>query len=307
MSAQASGFRSGFVGLIGRPNVGKSTILNYYLGEKVAITTPTPQTTRHRILGILTQDAGQVMFVDTPGLHEPQHALGRSMIEVAKAVIDEVDVLVVVVDARHGLQDEDERVLSRVRQALRRDRAGKSGLVALLAVNKVDLVKKPRLLPLLEACARPGLFADCIPVSAKTGEQMDVLLDRIVTHLPEGPQWYGPEERTDQTQRQRIGELIREQIILATRQEVPGAVAVALEAIEERERLMAIRATIYVERPGQKAIIIGHGGLMLKRIGQAARQELERLVGRKVFLELWVKVVKAWRSDERLLRELGYL
>lgn len=307
MSAEARPFRSGFVGLIGRPNVGKSTILNYYLGEKVAIITPTPQTTRHRILGILTQDADQVIFVDTPGLHEPQHALGRYMVEVVKAVIDEVDVLVVVVDARHGLRNEDERVFSRVRQALRRDRAGKSRLVALLAVNKVDLVKKPRLLPLLEACARPGLFADCIPVSAKTGEQMDVLLDRIVTHLPEGPRWYEPDQRTDQTERQRIGELILEQIMLATRQEVPGAVAVALEAVEERERLLAIRATIYVERPGQKAIIIGHGGLMLKRIGQAARQELERLVGRKVFLELWVKVVKAWRSDERLLRELGYV
>jgi GTP-binding protein Era len=298
--------RSGFVGIVGRPNVGKSTLLNAYLGEKVAIVSPHPQTTRHRLLGILTRPDAQVMFLDTPGLHEPRHALGRSMLEVIKAVLEEADVLVVVIDAQRGLTDADEAVFSRVRRALRR--AGERSAVptALLAINKVDAVKKPRLLPLLAACADTQLFTDCIPVSALTGEQMDVLLERIIAHLPEGPTWYEPHQRTDQSTTQRIGELIREQALLATRQEVPHAVAVLVDQIEERERVTAVQATILVERPGQKAILIGRGGRMLKRVGQAARREIERLLGRKVHLGLWVKVAEAWREDDRLLRRLGY-
>ena len=306
MNGASPGYRSGFVGIIGRPNVGKSTILNAFLGEKVAITTPRPQTTRHRILGVLTRDDAQVMFLDSPGVHEPRHALGRYMLEVAKAVIDEADVLVTVIEAGSSLHGEDERVFAWVRQALRAPGPGRTQRGSLLAINKVDLVKKPILLPLLEACARTKLFAEHIPISAKTGDQMDVLLSKIIACLPEGPRWYAPEDRTDQTTRQLIGELIREQVMLATRQEVPHAVAVALDQVEEREGVTAIRATLLVERQGQKAILIGRGGLMLKEIGQAARHQLERLLGRKVYLELWVKVAEDWRSDEGLLRELGY-
>ena len=291
------GLRSGFVGLIGRPNVGKSTILNYYLGEKIAIISPHPQTTRHRIAGVLTREDAQVIFLDTPGLHKPQHALGRSMMEAAKAVIEDADVLVGVIDATAGVTPEDERVFERLQRARQ---------PALLAINKIDRVKKPRLLPVLEACAGLGLFRECIPICALTGEQMDRLLAAVLALLPEGPSWYEPHQRTDQTTKQRIAEFIREPILLATRQEVPHAVAVLVEGIRDAERVTVIEATILVEREGQKAILIGRGGAMLKRIGQAARGELERLLGRQVYLQLWVKLAQGWRSDERLLRELGY-
>ena len=306
------GYRSGFVGIIGRPNVGKSTLLNYYLGEKVAIVSPRPQTTRHRILGVLTREEAQVMFLDSPGLHEPEHTLGRHMLEAAKAVIDESDVLVTMVDARVGMTAEDEWVFTRVRQALHRpgaERGGDAGTVkrgALLAINKVDVVRKPRLLPLLERCAKAKIFSECIPVSALTGEQMDVLLERIIAQLPEGPRWYEPQQRTDQTTGHLIAEFIREQVLLATRQEIPHAVAVLIDQIEERDRVTSIQATILVERPGQKAIVIGRGGAMLKGIGQAARRQIERLLGRKAHLGLWVKVANDWRRDERMLRQLGY-
>ena len=290
-------FRSGFVGIVGKPNVGKSTVLNYYLGEKVAVVSPHPQTTRHRILGVLTREDAQVMFLDSPGLHQPEHALGRYMLEVAKAVIEEADLLVAVIDARHGIRAEDERVFARLRQAKR---------PSLLAINKVDAVHKPRLLPLLEAGAKTRIFQECIPISARTGEQMDVLLARIIAQLPEGPRWYEPEQHTDQTTRQLASEFLREQILLVTRQEVPHAVAVLVDQFEDRGRLIAIEATILVERPGQKAILIGRQGAMLKAIGQEARRQLERLLGRKVYLGLWVKVAEDWRQDPHLLRQLGY-
>lgn len=298
MSETIPVFRSGFVGIVGRPNVGKSTMLNHYLGQKVAIVSPRPQTTRHRILGVLTRPTAQVMFLDTPGFHRPQHALGRFMVAVAKAVMDEADVVVVVIDGRHGINEDDRRMLARLKQA---DRP------CIMAINKVDLVKKPKLLPLIEACAKTGLFTDCVPVSALKGEQMDVLLDRIIAHLPEGPRWYEAEHHTDQTTQQLIGEFIREQVLIATHEEVPHAVAVLVDQIEARGHLTSIQATILVERPGQKAIVIGRGGQMLKSIGQEARQQLERLLGRKVYLGLWVKVAEGWRSDDRVLRQLGYI
>jgi GTP-binding protein Era len=303
--AVGPGYRSGFVGLIGRPNVGKSTLLNFYLGEKIAIVSPRPQTTRWRVQGVLTREDAQVIFLDTPGLHEPEHALGRSMVEAAKSVLEDADVLLVVVDARRGITPDDERVFAQVRRALHQAPA-RATRTALLAINKVDLVAKPLLLPMLEAGAKAGLFTDCVPVSALQGEQMDVLLTALITRLPPGPQWYEPGQRTDQTAPQLIGEFIREQILLATRQEVPHAVAVLVENIESRETLTVIQAAILVERPGQKAIVIGRGGALLKRIGQAARQAIEHLLGRRVYLQLWVKVAEDWRWDDRILRELGY-
>ena len=298
-------FRSGFVGIVGRPNVGKSTLLNYYLGEKIAIVSPRPQTTRHRILGVLTRPDAQVMFLDTPGLHEPQHALGRYMLEVAKSVLDEADVLVTLVDAR-GITDEDERVFDRVKSALRRQEGAPGARTALLVVNKVDLVKKPKLLPLLEGIAKRKLFADVIPVSALKGVQMDVLLEQIIARLPEGPRWYEPEQRTDQTSERLVSEFIREQLFLATREEVPHALAVLIDDLQQDERLIRVQATILVERQGQKAIVIGRGGAMLKQIGQEARRQIEKALGRKVYLGLWVKVAEGWRGDERILRQLGY-
>jgi GTP-binding protein Era len=294
------------VGIVGRPNVGKSTLLNALLKEKIAIVSPKPQTTRHRILGALTRGDAQAVFLDTPGLQTPEHALGRHMQEVAKAVLEEADVLIVMIDARVGMTEADEQVFRRVREALRH-RGGSRVPAILLAINKVDLVKKPKILPLLEACAKTGLFAECVPISAMKEVNLDALLGCIIARLPEGPRWYEPEQRTDQTRERMVGEFVREQVLLATRQEVPHAVAVQVEAIEERDRVTAIQATILVERQGQKAILIGKGGSMLKQIGTAARQQLERLLGRKVHLELWVKVSENWREDERMLRELGYL
>jgi GTP-binding protein Era len=307
MSTTGTGHRSGFVGIVGRPNVGKSTILNYYLGEKISIVSPRPQTTRHRVLGVLTKEDAQVLFLDTPGLCTPQRPLERHMVGVAKSVIDEADVLVAVIDGRVGIREEDEWVFARLRQALSGGRGGdRAKQSCLLAINKVDAVKKPRLLPLLEACANTKLFEECIPVSALRGDQMDVLLACLILRLPQGPRWYEPEHRTDQPPSQHIAELVREQILLATRQEVPHTVAVLVEEVVEQERVTVVRATILVERPGQKAIVIGRQGLMLKRIGQEARRELERFLGRKVHLELWVKVAADWRSDPQVLRQLGY-
>lgn len=297
MDAVPPGHRSGFVGIVGRPNVGKSTMLNYYLGEKVAIVSPRPQTTLRRTLGVLTRPDAQFAFLDAPGFYPPRDHLGRSMQESAKAVLDDADVLVVVIDGTRGLTTEDARLFEAARSTKGR---------RLLVINKVDAVKKPQILPLLDECAKTGLFEECIPVSAKTGEQMEILLQCIVARLPEGPQLYEPDQRTDQTTTQRIGELVREQVMIATRQEVPHAVAVLVEQVEEQPKVTMIHAALLVEREGQKAILIGRGGGMLKRIGQAARQELERLLGRQVYLQLWVKVSKDWRSDDRLLRELGY-
>ena len=299
--------RSGFIGIIGRPNVGKSTILNYYLGEKIAIVSSKPQTTRRRILGVLTWPDAQLLFLDSPGLHQPEHALGRSMLESAKAVLEEADVLVVVIDGRAGVTQEDQRVFDRVKRTLQSPNPDGRAKTALLAINKVDIANKPKLLPTLKACAEQQIFADCIPVSAKKGDQMDVLLRQIIAQLPEGPTWYEPDQRTDVPLTERAGELIREQILSATHEEVPHAVAVMVDQLEETPTLIKIMATIFVEREGQKAILIGKQGSMMKRIGQAARQELERLVGRKVHVELWVKVADRWRDDERILRQLGLL
>lgn len=303
----ASASRSGFVGLVGRPNVGKSTILNYYLGEYLSIVTPRPQTTRHRILGVMTRADAQVAFLDTPGFHQPKHALGRSMLGVAKAVIEEADVIVAVLDGRVGITPEDERVFAHLERAARRQTEGRSRPALLLAINKVDLVKKPKLLPLIDACATRRLFAECIPVSALTGDQMDVLLAQIIASLPEGPRWYEPGQPTDQPLRQRIGELIREQVLLLTRQEVPHAVGVLVDQITEKPRVVSIEATIVVERQGQKAILIGRHGAMLKEIGREARRQIERALGRKVYLGLWVKVVEGWRDDARLVQQFVYL
>jgi GTP-binding protein Era len=294
--------RSGTVGIIGRPNVGKSTMLNAWLGERLAIVSPHPQTTRHRILGVLTRPDAQVVLLDSPGLSAPRHLLGRAMFRAAQAVFQEADIAVVTIDGSRSLTRDDHDVFEQVKRLRRREASG----TTLLAINKVDLVKKPRLLPLIAACDRLGLFAECIPISAKTGEQMDVLLERIIAHLPEGPHWYPPEQRTDQTIQQRIAELIREQALLATKQEVPHAVAVEIEQYEARERLVAIQATILVEREGQKAILIGRGGTMLVRIGRSARQQIEQLLGRKVALGLWVKVAPDWRDNTSFLRRLGY-
>ena len=292
------GHRSGFVGIVGKPNVGKSTILNAFLKTKVAITSSKPQTTRTRILGILTRPDAQVVFVDSPGWHQPIDPLGRYMMASARQAAEEADVLVVVIDPHSGIRQEDRWVFDYVR---------KTRAARLLAINKADAVKKEKMLPLIEQAARLGVFEEIIPISAVAGDNMDVLLGQVIKRLPEGPRWYEPDRTTDQTTGQYVREVIREEILKATRQEVPHAVAVLLDDMTPKDDgVTVIRATILVEREGQKGILIGKGGLMLKRIGQDARLQLEQYLGQRVFLELWVKVAEGWRDNQSLLNELGY-
>jgi GTP-binding protein Era len=293
-----SAFRSGFVGLVGRPNVGKSTILNYYLRQKLAATSPKPQTTRERILGVLHLPEAQVAFLDSPGLHRPRNTLGRIMHASAKDVLESADILVAVIDAKAGLSREDERVFGLLKQYRQ---------CKLLALNKADLVHKPALLPLLQQCEAYNLFKELIPISAYKGTQMDVLLKAIMDHLPLGPAWYPPEQVTDQTDEAQIREFIREPILHAAHAEVPHAVAVIIDHVEDKGDIRHIHASIIVEREGQKAIIIGKQGGLLKKIGQAARQSIESKLKCRIFLKLWVKVVPEWRSNERILRSLGYI
>lgn len=293
-------FRCGFVGIVGRPNVGKSTILNYYLEAAISIVSKVPQTTRHTIRGILTREEAQVIFVDTPGVHEPVHALGKGMVRAALNILPDADLLLAVVDARRGLLIEDRRVLEAVEAARR---------PAFFIANKVDAVKhKARVLPLIAEAERVGCFRDYFPVSALRGDQMDVLLQHIIQALPEGPALYDASQVTDRPLSFQIGELIREQVLHHTWEEVPHAVAVQVDAIERKpdQQLSVIHATIYVERETQKGILIGKGGRMLQQIGEAARHRIEALTGERVFLQLWVKAVGEWRNDPSRLREFGY-
>jgi len=291
--------RSGFVAVIGKPNVGKSTLMNAYLGQKVAIVSPKPQTTRRRIRGILTRPDAQVIFVDTPGIHTPRHKLGEYMVETATRTIPDADVVVFLVDGSRRPSAEDRMIA----ELLRKHRRGP----VILAVNKIDLLSPTQ----VEQAAAPyqalGDFDAWIALSATRGDNREELLNMIISFLPPGPRYYPEDQITDQPMRVIAAEMIREQVLHFTRHEVPHAVAVVVDEFKERsEDLTYIHATIIVERPTQKQIIIGEGGKMLKKIGQAARQEIERLVGTRVYLELWVKVWKKWRKREAELRRLGY-
>lgn len=295
----AADHRSGFVTLLGRPNVGKSTLLNRLLGQKVAIVSPRPQTTRNRITGIRTLPGAQVVFVDTPGLHAPTGRLGEFMVATALKALEGVDVVVLVVEATESPEALDEVSLGAL---------AKVTVPALLALNKVDRLQDKRLLlPLMEAYARRHPFRELIPVSALDGTGVDRLEAAVLALLPPGPPYYPPDTVTDQPETFFVAEVIREKLFLLTRQEVPYACAVRCEELVERESgRLYIRAVIYVEQPSQKGIVIGAGGAMLKRIGQAARQELEAFFGVPVYLDLWVDVRRHWRRDPEALRQLGY-
>jgi len=302
---KSANFRSGFVAIVGKPNVGKSTLLNAYLGQKVAIVSEKPQTTRARQLGILTRPDAQVIFVDTPGIHKPLHKLGQAMVESARHALDDADVIVFLVDVSELPDDEDRQVATAIRtQAAERP--------ILLALNKMDRLPPDKVKEHTAAywsllSGEPKLNWDWMMLSATTGDNRDKLLDMIITRLPPGPQYYPEEQITDRTEREVAADLIREQVLHFTHQEVPHAVAVLVEEWHERRGgIVHIGATIYVEKESQKAILIGKGGAMLKKIGAAARQEIERMIERKVFLELWVKVRKHWRARDDDLRELGY-
>ena len=291
--------RAGFVSLIGRPNAGKSTLLNRLVGEKLSIVSARPQTTRNRITGIKNLPGTQVVFVDTPGLHPAAGMLGNFMLTTARRAVEDVDVVCLVVDAseRH---DPEEIVLGPLRAY-----AGPVFCV----LNKADLIRpKSRMLPLIETWQRGHPFAEIIPVSAITGTNCDRLLDLLVRRLPEHPPFFPPDATSDQPETFFVAERIREKVFHLTREEVPYAVAVRVDELTERERpvCMYIRATIFVEQESQKGILIGKGGAMLKQIGSTARRDLESFFGIKVFLESTVEVRRHWRRDERALREFGF-
>ncbi len=301
--------RAGFVAIVGRPNVGKSTLLNRVLGEKVAIVTPRPQTTRTRILGIHNGPGAQIAFFDTPGLHRGQGALDRRMAQVALATLGEVDAVLLLVEAGSGpdgrveVGEETRRVVEEV---------ARSGKPAVLGVNKMDRVPRPALLPFIAAHKDLAAWAEVVPFSARSGENVEALLGALARHLPEAEAPLFPlEVLTDQAERVLAGEYVREQVMLLTRQEIPYAVAVQVDAFDEAEReagprgLVRVAATIWVERESQKGIVIGKGGAMLKAIGTSARQGLERLLACKVFLELRVRVEERWRDRADALRKLG--
>ncbi len=293
------GHRSGFAALVGRANVGKSTLLNRLVGVKLAIASPVPQTTRHRILGVRTLREGQVASLDTPGFHRPRRRLGEVMLERARQVLDEADVVCWVVDAAAGVGPGDRWVLEQIDPPRR-------GRPVLFVPNKIDLVNKGKLLPMIEQAVGEWGCVEAVPVSAATGENCERLLEVIVSHLPEGPRLFPEGFLTDQDQRQIIAEIIREKLLHELRQEVPYAVAVTVERLTEREDgLLEVGALILVERDSHKGIVIGRGGSRLKKVGTLARRELEDRLGRKVFLELWVKVKPDWRDRTGVLRELG--
>ena len=293
--------KTGTVTIVGRPNVGKSTLLNALLGEKIAIVSDKPQTTRTRILGVVHRPDAQILVLDTPGLHKPQHKLNSRMVRAALETLGEADVIYVMVEATSPPGPGDRFVIEQVREAVK---AG--GLKAFLLINKVDAVNKARVLPLIDTYRTMLDWAEIVPLSASTGINVDRLLDLTVKLLPEGTAPYGEDFLTDQPMRTLAAELIREKILEQTREEVPYSVAVTIDRFAEEKKLARIAASVWVEKDSQKAIVVGKGGQRLKEIGTAARLDMERLFGMKVFLELWVKVREGWREDEQALTELGY-
>ncbi|HEY9421123.1 MAG TPA: GTPase Era [Thermoanaerobaculia bacterium] len=289
--------KSGTVALVGRPNAGKSTLMNFLLQEKLAIVSNKPQTTRHRIVGILSNERGQMVFYDTPGIHRPLHRLNRQMVRYALDAMNDADVTCLLVDATEKFGSGDAYML---------DLAGKAEGPRVLALNKVDQVRKPKLLPLIDQYAKAGLFEEIVPLSAKTGDNCDRLLDVLWNLLPEGEPMFDPELLTIHPERFLVSERIREKVLELTSEELPYTTAVILERWEEEEErnLIRIYASILVERPGQKKIVVGNQGQMIKNIGTAARLDLEEFLGRRVYLDLNVRLEPDWRENKAVLAAL---
>jgi GTP-binding protein Era len=290
-------FKSGFVSVIGRPNAGKSTLLNHLLAQKVLIMSDKPQTTRNKIQCVLTEERGQVIFLDTPGIHKPQHKLGEYMVSVAKETLREVDLILYMVDSSKPFGSGEAYIIEMIKQA---------GTPCILVLNKIDLISKENLFKQIQNYATLLEFKAVVPVSAVSGENTEELLNTIFTELSPGPKYYPEDEVTDRPERFIMAELIREKVLQLTRDEIPHSIAVAVEEVEEKRSLVKVRAVISVERDSQKGIIIGQGGKLLKEIGSLARTDIESLLGSRVFLELWVRVKKDWRNRKDTLHEFGY-
>lgn len=290
-------FKSGFVTLIGRPNVGKSTLMNYLIGQKIAITSNKPQTTRNRIQTVLTTDEGQIVFVDTPGIHKAKNKLGEYMVNVAEKTLNEVDVVLWLVEPTTFIGAGEQHIAKQLQRV-------KTPVI--LVINKVDSVKREEILPAIASYKDIYDFADIVPVSARSGDNTDELLRVIMKYLPYGPQFYDEDTVTDQPERQIVAELIREKALHSLQDEIPHGIAVAIDRMKMQNKVMHIDATIICERDSHKGIIIGKQGSMLKKIGSTARYEIERMLDCKVNLKLWVKVKKDWRDSEFLMKNFGY-
>lgn len=290
-------FKSGFVTLIGRPNVGKSTLMNYLIGQKIAITSNKPQTTRNRIQTVLTTDEGQIVFVDTPGIHKAKNKLGEYMVNVAEKTLNEVDVVLWLVEPTTFIGAGEQHIAKQLQRV-------KTPVI--LVINKVDSVKREEILPAIAAYKDIYDFADIVPVSARSGDNTDELLRVIMKYLPYGPQFYDEDTVTNQPERQIVSELIREKALHSLQDEIPHGIAVAIDRMKMQNKVMHIDATIICERDSHKGIIIGKQGSMLKKIGSTARYEIERMLDCKVNLKLWVKVKKDWRDSEFLMKNFGY-
>ena len=290
-------FKSGFVTLIGRPNVGKSTLMNYLIGQKIAITSNKPQTTRNRIQTVLTTDEGQIVFVDTPGIHKAKNKLGEYMVNVAEKTLNEVDVVLWLVEPTTFIGVGEQHIAKQLQRV-------KTPVI--LVINKVDSVKREEILPAIAAYKDIYDFADIVPVSARSGDNTDELLRVIMKYLPYGPQFYDEDTVTDQPERQIVAELIREKALHSLQDEIPHGIAVAIDRMKMQNKVMHIDATIICERDSHKGIIIGKQGSMLKKIGSTARYEIERMLDCKVNLKLWVKVKKDWRDSDFLVKNFGY-
>jgi len=290
-------FRSGFIAIVGRPNTGKSTLMNCLLGEKVSITSDKPQTTRNRIRGILTLPEAQLVFIDTPGIHKPLHRMNELMVNTALGTYGEVDVILFLVEATERPGAGDRFII---------DSLAKVTTPVFLVINKVDLVPKERVLPLIQEFSGLHPFAEIIPVSALK-QDLGGLVDTIVKRLPAGPKYFPDDQYTDQPERFIVAEIIREKVFELTKEEIPYSTAVVIEQMLEEPELTRVHATIFVDRDSQKGIVIGKHGALLKEIGTRARLDAEKLLGVKVFLQLWVKVKKGWREDDRMLRNIGII
>ena len=291
--------RSGLCALVGRPNVGKSTLLNAIVGQKVAITAAVPQTTRHAIRGVLHRDDLQIVFVDTPGMHKPKTLLGSRLNDVARDTLSGVDVIVFLIDGQAGVGRGDQFIAELLADVQ---------TPKIAVVNKVDAYAKPKVLPQLERVAAMGDWDEVVPISAAKGDNVDTLVGLIAERMPEGPPYFPEGQVTDQTQEQLFSELIREKAIRLMQEEVPHSIAVAIEEIGpgESQGVVAVTATLYVERDSQKGIVIGKGGAVLKRIGKEAREEMQAILGGRVYLDLRVKLAKEWQRDPKQLQRLGY-
>ncbi|WP_397326746.1 GTPase Era [Paenibacillus sabuli] len=297
-SGKQASYHSGFVAIVGRPNVGKSTLVNRIIGQKIAIMSDKPQTTRNKIHGVYTTERAQIVFLDTPGIHKPSSKLGEHMIRSAESALSEVDAILLLVDVSEGLGGGDRYIINMLKQ---------SEAPVVLVLNKIDKVHPEELLPIIAQYKGLHDFDQIIPVSALEGNNVQTLLDELTAYLPEGPQYYPDDQITDHPEQFVCAELIREKILHLTREEIPHSIAVEIESMSKGANdVVQIGAVIYVERDSQKGIVIGKRGALLKEVGRMARTDIEHLLGSRIFLELWVKVKKDWRNHDRVLKDLGF-